>query len=91
VATKKPNQLGLYDMSGNVWEWVSTIYDQERFPYPYVSDDGREDTSDLSSYRGVRGGSWGKDGNSLSATYRERARPDFEGNGIGFRCARDSS
>ena len=36
---KSPNNA--YDMAGNVWEWASTIYDQDEFPYPYQND-GRE-------------------------------------------------
>lgn len=45
-------------MSGNVWEWTNTIYNQIRFPYPYKLDDGRESNVDDSTMRVIRGGSW---------------------------------
>ncbi|MCB0123407.1 MAG: SUMF1/EgtB/PvdO family nonheme iron enzyme, partial [Caldilineaceae bacterium] len=52
---------GAYDMAGNVWEWVSTIYDTDRFPYPYQND-GREVLDDpaqpVDIQRSLRGGSW---------------------------------
>ena len=55
VGQKKPNQWGIYDMHGNVWEWCSSMYK----PYPYKADDGREDLNDTSSSRVLRGGGWG--------------------------------
>jgi formylglycine-generating enzyme required for sulfatase activity len=61
-------------MSGNVLEWVNTIFDTEQnikhdswdwgsrsfYPYPYATDDGREaNSNNLSDFRTVRGGWWG--------------------------------
>jgi len=54
VGQKKPNQWGIHDMHGNVWEWCSSIM----WEYPYKVDDGREDLNDAGSQRVVRGGSW---------------------------------
>ena len=76
--------VGALDLSGNVWEWVSTIYKR----YPYAVDDGRESNADSTSARVIRGGSW-----SISDVIRAAGRagqiPSQKGISIGFRCGRD--
>jgi len=74
--------VGSMDMLGNVWEWVSTIYK----PYPYRADDGRENASDTSSDRVIRGGSLNDD--FIYSTLRTKAAPSNSGHILGFRCAR---
>jgi hypothetical protein len=81
--------VGALDMSGNVLEWVSTIYDQAHFPYLYQPDDGREDTTRTDVPRGVRGGSWYSNEVLLRATTRTANDPTYEDHFVGFRCARD--
>lgn len=72
---------GLVDMSGNVWEWTSTVYR----PYPYRADDGREDPALPDAPRVLRGGSWYLDQANARAVYRNLIDPgDWSGNG-GFR------
>jgi formylglycine-generating enzyme required for sulfatase activity len=76
---------GACDLTGNVWDWTSTIYDQERFPYPYRADDGREDPEG-DAIRVVRGGSWNRDRGNARAANRRRGNPLIRGNVlIGFR------
>lgn len=77
---------GLYDMAGNVWEWVSSLYK----PYPYDANDGREDMSS-SGGRVLRGGSWINDFDyGARSAYRNEFLPDFFNGFVGFRCARSS-
>ena len=77
---------GAYDMSGNVWEWVHTVYK----PYPYNASDGREDEKSL-DLRIMRGGSWDNYGifnMYLVRTYiRGWADPSYSMHFVGFRCA----
>ena len=78
--------VGALDMSGNVEQWVSTLYK----PYPYRKDDGRESHTDTASLRAVRGSLWkSADKDNLRAAARSGLAPSF---GIrfysGFRCAR---
>ncbi|MCD4685775.1 MAG: formylglycine-generating enzyme family protein, partial [Anaerolineae bacterium] len=76
--------VGALDMSGNVAEWVSTIYQV----YPYTADDGREDLTDESSPRVMRGGSFADLGAyDLDMTGRDEADPHAAASTTGFRCA----
>ncbi len=76
---------GAYDMVGNVWEYVQSIYKD----YPYAPTDGREDTSaaTVDALRVLRGGSWNYGISFAPATYRNndfRLNPYYN---VGFRCA----
>jgi hypothetical protein len=79
--------VGALDMSGNVWEWVSSLYQT----YPYSGADGRESNSDTSSFRVLRGGSFSDDGNLTRAANRPGITPTSMNNYIGFRCARSAA
>jgi len=57
-ATPEGRGEGAFDLSGNVYTWTLSIYDQDRFRYPYKSDDGREDILARDVKRVLRGGSW---------------------------------
>jgi formylglycine-generating enzyme required for sulfatase activity len=78
--------VGAMDLSGNIWEWTSSI----DLDYPYRADDGREldRSADRSSKRVLRGGSWYHSGSDLlRSAARYAANPDFRDNVTGFRCA----
>jgi formylglycine-generating enzyme required for sulfatase activity len=69
------------DMSGNVWEWLSSIYEQ----YPYKADVAHENISSKAA-RVLRGGSWRSNPNHLRAAYRNYNYPYYGYNYVGFRC-----
>jgi serine/threonine protein kinase/formylglycine-generating enzyme required for sulfatase activity len=77
---------GAYDMAGNVWEWVSSLYQ----PYPYSAAHGRENMNDSGS-RVLRGGSWYDYDSNVRSVYRRKGIAPGKPMGvnygdIGFRC-----
>jgi formylglycine-generating enzyme required for sulfatase activity len=80
VGTKKPNELGIYDMSGNVWEWTSNWYGD------YTSGAKTNPTEPTSgSYRVYRGGSWGSVASDSRVSFRYGSDPDYGSYYMGFR------
>jgi formylglycine-generating enzyme required for sulfatase activity len=81
VATP-PNDYGLCDMAGNVWEWVDSPYEA----YPGSDYQDSKYSPDL---RGLRGGGWFDDEEQVRATNRNAGDPTITANDdIGFRCAK---
>jgi formylglycine-generating enzyme required for sulfatase activity len=83
VGFYSPNGFGLYDMVGNVEEWVSSLF----MPYPYMADDGREDLL-ITGNRVLRGGDWWSSICEMRVAFRESQDQKTQFSTIGFRCAR---
>jgi formylglycine-generating enzyme required for sulfatase activity len=80
----RPNGYGLFDMAGNVWEWVldwylDPFYDSSPYKNPSGPSSGE--------YRTLRGGSWSSNVNFLRVANRFSRAPDDKNIYIGFRCA----
>lgn len=82
VATKKPNGFGLFDMSGNVWEWVQDTYHPN---YEGAPADGSAWMD--GSMQVLRGGSWGRDPKYVRVSARTRFSASFRDYSHGFRVA----
>lgn len=84
VATKQANAFGLYDMSGNVWEWVQ---DNAHADYKDAPSDGSAWKSENPA-RMLRGGSWYHSAKSSRADTRGQFKADSRNGSFGLRVAR---
>lgn len=86
VGEKEPNAFGLYDMHGNIWEWVE---DDWHHNYNGAPGDGRAWIADpRAANRVLRGGCWYVDSHICRSASRSNLLPDYRNFGVGFRLAR---
>ncbi|KHD04912.2 hypothetical protein PN36_28765 [Candidatus Thiomargarita nelsonii] len=79
VGSFEPNQFGIYDTVGNIWEWTQDIY----------SDYSSSLSSEANSHRVVRGGSWSSGTSTCRAAIRGYNSPGAHASSIGFRLLRE--
>ena len=84
VQSKGKNVLGLYDMSGNVWEWCQDVYDKD---YYSVSPSNNPVCQLEGPNHVLRGGCWINSAKVCQVAFRKSGATDGCGNGVGFRLA----
>jgi formylglycine-generating enzyme required for sulfatase activity len=88
VGKKDKNPWGLYDMLGNVWEWVADRYQADYYKTlssPAIDPQGPA----ARTFRVLRGGSWFNFSRFARASSRFIGEPEGRWNDVGFRCARE--
>ena len=95
VKTKLPNQFGLYDMHGNVQEWVQDSCKRRSFwsrRIGVITDTYKDNIVDPLNKKGehriIRGGGWYQTGKYQRSAYRSFYRPNTKRNSLGFRIVR---
>ena len=98
VGNYAPNGYGLYDMTGNVWEWCVDAYDEDFYARsarqnPIAGKGVGNDFARVQTriWRVLRGGSWYSNVQSLRVADRYGGSPMFTRSFFGFRCARDTT
>ena len=91
----EPNDLGLYDMAGNVAEWTSNAYDAASYSFvndfnPNYEYDARPDDPPVMKRKVIRGGSWKDISQFIQVSTRDFEYQDSTKSYIGFRCVRST-
>jgi formylglycine-generating enzyme required for sulfatase activity len=89
VKSFAPNDYGLYDMAGNVHEWVADWWDPGYYQRPEAKIDPKGPAS--GTMRVIRGGCWDHGADGLHISHRPRFTPESRPSSVGFRCVLDKS
>lgn len=86
VGSFKPNAMGVYDMNGNVWEWVADCWYRN---YKDAPTDSSPREKERCTMRGQRGGSWFYGSDEAKSSYRSNGNEKDKSVTLGFRVAMD--
>ena len=86
VGSFQPNAYGLYDITGNVWEWTTDFYSDN---YYAVSPSENPKGPERGRFKVIRGGSWHSGPMCVQTYYRNGLSPSWVDFGVGFRCVKD--
>jgi formylglycine-generating enzyme required for sulfatase activity len=85
VGSFQPNQFGLYDMLGNVWQWVEDVYSSSAYNRLPKNNPVYEGSGE---FRGERGGGWSNGPLGVRVSHRVSLTPEFATHALGFRLVR---
>jgi sulfatase modifying factor 1 len=85
VGSFPPNNFGLFDMAGNVWEWTSDNYQAD---YYSKSPSNNPKGPENGRFKVIRGGSWHSGGMCVQNYFRNGLSPSWVDFAVGFRCAK---
>jgi len=86
VGSFSPNGYGLYDITGNVWEWTSDFYSES---YYAVSPTENPKGPERGRFKVIRGGSWHSGPMCVQTYYRNGLSPSWVDFAVGFRCVKE--
>jgi formylglycine-generating enzyme len=87
VGSFQPNGYGLFDITGNVWEWTTDFYDGG---YYKVSPAENPKGPESGRFKVIRGGSWHSGGMCVQTYYRNGLPSSWVDFGVGFRCVKSA-